>query len=216
MNVANIVNARMVVSFIEQEETFRVVSGRSCYYKDHIGALLTDCVLQAGLNYNSVVAPRVNRLVQKFPEFKTVSAFQKLIENYGLEHLISWNHKVKLDRIRKVIDFCFFNEIETASDLLRFLTAEGNRAKFLEINGIGEKTYDYLLILLEVDAVAVDRHIFNFLSEIGIPSQNYNSVKTVVEYAADLMEIPRRVMDYSIWNFMVQDKKAIQYELRLT
>ena len=113
------------------------------------------------------------------------------------------------------MEFCIINHIETASDLLCFLTAKGNRSKFLEINGIGEKTYDYLLILLDVEAVAVDRHVFNFINEIGIPTQNYNSVKTIVEYAADLMEIPRSVMDYSIWNFMTQEKKLIQYELSL-
>ena len=42
-------------------QTFRLgnlIAAPDCPYRNHIGALLTDVVLQAGLNYQHVVAPK--------------------------------------------------------------------------------------------------------------------------------------------------------------
>ena len=41
----------------------------------HMGATLTDTVLQAGLNYRSVVLPRVSRILDLYPNAKTTTSF---------------------------------------------------------------------------------------------------------------------------------------------
>lgn len=42
---------------------------------------------------------------------------------------------------------------------------------------------------------------------------DYKEVKQIVEYAADMMQIPRRTLDYSIWLYMSNNKRAVQLEL---
>lgn len=48
------------------------------------------------------------------------------------------------------------------------------------------------------ESVAVDRHIYKFISDAGIIYKDYKEVKQIVEYAADMMQISRRTLDYSI------------------
>lgn len=78
---------------------------------------------------------------------------------------------------------------------------------------IGDKTYDYLLKLLGVESVAVDRHVYKFVSDAGIIYKDYKEAKQIVEYAADMMQISRRTLDYSIWLYMSNKKRAVQLEL---
>lgn len=214
-NISKLVNARKIVNFIENEDSFILISNKSCYYSHHIGAVIVDSVLQAGLNYKTVVAPRVNNLVNNFPEEVSLSHFIRLIEENKLEAIIKWNHPQKLERIWSVIDFCNKHQIETSEELLDFLVKPQNKPKFLSIKGIGFKTYDYILNLLNADVVAVDRHVFKFVENLGLPSNNYENVKTMIEYAADLMNIPRNVIDYSIWTYMSTDK-VVQYRLGIS
>ena len=43
--------------------------------------------------------------------------------------------------------------------------------------------------------------------------KNYKEAKQIVEYAADMMQISRRALDYSIWLYMSNKKRAVQFEL---
>lgn len=63
------------------------------------------------------------------------------------------------------------------------------------------------------ESVAVDRHIYKFISDAGIIYKDYKEVKQIVEYAADMMQISRRTLDYSIWLYMSNKKRAVQLEL---
>lgn len=67
--------------------------------------------------------------------------------------------------------------------------------------------------LLGVESVAVDRHVYKFVSDAGIIYKNYKEAKQIVEYAADMMQISRRALDYSIWLYMSNKKRAVQFEL---
>lgn len=60
---------------------------------------------------------------------------------------------------------------------------------------------------MNVETVAVDRHIINFLEQASIEYVNYHGAKKIVEYAADMLEISRRDIDYSIWYFMSEKPK---------
>ena len=88
-----------------------------------------------------------------------------------------------------------------------------NSQKFKSIRGVGDKTYDYLLKLLGVESVAVDRHVYKFVSNAGIIYKNYKEAKQIVEYAADIMQVSRRTLDYSIWLYMSNKKRNVQLEL---
>ncbi|MBB5644890.1 hypothetical protein [Pedobacter cryoconitis] len=197
-----VLEARKLANYInnlKSFETFYVETG-FCY--NHIGALFVDITLQAGLNYNTVVKPRVQHILLKYSEADTTYKFQNLIDNHSLENIIKWKNHIKIDRLKRLVDFAFENNINTCLDFKIFLLNVKNQEKLLKLNGIGPKTIDYTLKLLNFDTVAVDRHIYSFVEMAEITTTGYHSTKKIVEYAADFLKIPRSTMDYSIWKFM--------------
>lgn len=172
----------------------------------HVGALFTDVVLQAGLNYSSIVKPRVQQVLLNYPDDCTVSKFQIVINREGLNNVINWHHEVKLLRFKRLLKFAFSNSIDTCSDLKVYFSKKGSYDSFLALNGFGPKSLDYLLKLLNVDTVAVDRHIYSFVKMANIDSKSYQETKRVVEFAADFLNMPRSALDQIIWNYMSQKK----------
>jgi hypothetical protein len=170
----------------------------------HIGALYTNVVLQAGLNYKTVVQPRVERVELCYPRAYCLSGFIKTIEEETLETILSWKHAEKLGRMNSLLEFSVKHNIETCKDLASYLSNELNHGAFLEIRGFGHKTLDYARKLLSFDTIAVDRHIFMFVELAGVPVGDYSSTKNVVEFAADLLEVSRASIDFAIWNYMSQ------------
>ncbi|MBK0378562.1 HhH-GDP family DNA glycosylase [Mucilaginibacter segetis] len=181
-----------------------------CY--QHIGALFTDIVLQAGLNYQNIVRPRVQHLLFNYPDDYTRESFEQLIAQVGLENLIRWRHPEKLRRMRDLLTVTAMYEVDSCIDFKVFLGEKKNREKLLEIKGFGPKTIDYTLKLLNFDTVAVDRHIYSFVEMANIPATGYNYTKQVVEYAADFLQVSRSAIDYSIWLYMSQklNKKSTE------
>lgn len=197
-----VIEARKLANFINDLDSFETIQskGELCY--QHAGALFVDITLQAGLNYNSVVRPRVQRVLNNFPESDTVGKFSQLVEQYGLEYIIDWKSHIKIDRIKRLIRFALDNKIDTCNDFKNFLEKKQNQQEFLNLSGVGPKTLDYTLKLLDFDTVAVDRHIYGFVKKANIAATNYMYTKKVVEYAADFLSISRSSMDYSIWIYM--------------
>lgn len=216
MIIDKIIHAKQLVEYIKNDIKLEVIPSNCCPYHNHIGALFVDIILQAGVNYKYIVAPRVNNLYANYPEVDTVWKFHQLINEKGLPMLINWKNNVKLQRIYRLIDFCVDNDIDSAYDLKTYLRNDAHKKAFLQIDGIGNKTYDYLLKLMNVDTIAVDRHIFSFLEKAGIETSDYNYSKCIVEFAADFMNISRRSIDYSIWRYMAytQKEKSIQTSLQ--
>lgn len=173
---------------------------------DHFGALITDVILQSGLNYRNVVLPRVDSLLTNYPNQKSLNDFCELIEIHGLSNLINWSHHTKLDRILRLIYYFKNENINSTSELRVHLKTRINREELLSLKGIGPKTIDYLLKLLNFDTVAVDRHIYTFVTMAGIDAKNYHNTKRVVEYAADLINIPRSHLDKEIWKYMSSER----------
>mgnify|MGYP003462303760 CR=1 FL=1 len=195
-------NAQKLAEYIQGCSDFIICEPKPCYYNNHIGALFTDIILQAGVNYDTVVRPRVSSILKEYPQACNVDHFNAILHKFGYENVLRWNNPVKLQRMKNLISFCRDNNIQTANDLVLFLSDAKKASTLKEIKGIGNKTYDYLLKLMNVDTVAVDRHIFSFIKEAGITSHNYQEVKSTVEFAADFLGISRRCIDYSIWSYM--------------
>jgi hypothetical protein len=57
---------------------------------DHIGALIADAALQAAIDFNSVVRPRVQRLLAAWPEADTVDLFLVRVAAEGLHKVLDW------------------------------------------------------------------------------------------------------------------------------
>ena len=195
-------NALRLKEYIDTIDNFRFIDPEICPYRDHIGALFTDAILQAGVNYRSVVRPRVESVLIRFPEADTVSAFSSILDEYGINNVLNWNNKAKIHRMHDLVSFCMLHSIETASELTLFLNDTEGEEQLKEINGIGDKTCDYMKRLLGFDTVAVDRHIREFLLDADILYDDYFEIKEVVEFAADIMGETRRALDYSIWSYM--------------
>ena len=207
MNFAK--EARKLANYIESLEDFKIYTAEGQFKYNHIGALLTDIVLQAGMNYNYVVRPRVIRVLLNYPNAYTLDRFRNLISDIGLENIIDWNHSVKLTRMNNLIHFLSVNDINTCVDFKKFLLKIENQNKLKELDGVGLKTVDYLLKLLNFDVVAVDRHIYSFIELAEIYTKEYQVTKKIVEYAADLLHMSRASLDCSIWHFM-SDKDYIK------
>lgn len=203
-------NALRLKEYIDSIDNFNFIEPEACPYRDHIGALFTDAILQAGVNYRSVVRPRVERVLFTFPEAKTVSSFSNVLDLYGVKDVLRWNNAAKIQRMKDLVSFCMIHTIETSSDLTSFLNSDLGEEQLKAINGIGNKTCDYLKRLLGFDTVAVDRHIRNFLVDADIMVEDYSEVKEVVEFTADIMDINRRALDYSIWSYMSHKRDNVE------
>lgn len=204
-------SALRLKEYIDTIGNFDFIEPEVCPYRDHIGALFTDAILQAGVNYKSVVKPRVESVLMRFPEADTVTAFSKVLDRYGVREVLHWNNAAKIRRMEDLVSFCSYHDIETAEDLTCFLNSDLGEKQLKEINGIGNKTCDYMKRLLGFDTVAVDRHIREFLVDADIMFEDYFEIKEVVEFAADIIGSSRRSLDYSIWTYMSQkERKAYQ------
>jgi hypothetical protein len=166
---------------------------------DHLGALLADAVLQAGLNYRTVVRMRIARIESQFPETATLSGVIALIERGGARDFMLWNHPTKVTRFESLARFLAIQGIETTVELRGWLYLGSARQHLLSLNGIGPKTCDYLCCLVGIDCIAIDRHVKTFAKEAGVSVSDCEYLKSVVSYAADLLGMTRRDFDAWIW-----------------
>lgn len=195
-------SARYLVQYIKSVEDLRLTFGKTKLPYNHIGALFTDIILQAGLNYETVVKPRVDRVLVEYPNATNLLSFRSVIDAHGLKNVIQWKHEIKIERFLALIDFCVKRGINDCYDLKSFLKENDNRILFLSIKGLGPKTLDYTMKLLQFDTIAVDRHIISFIEQAGLKHTSYDYTKKTVEFAADLLDIPRSTLDQTIWDYM--------------
>jgi hypothetical protein len=187
-----IANYAQSLGVSDMEGGYRVVS-------DHLGAVLADCVLQAGLNYRTVVRTRIERIVYLFPETATLAGTTQLVERGAVSDFLMWKHSEKIERFIRLVRLLESHEIEDTQKLRVWLLADDCRDRLLKIAGIGPKTVDYLCCLVGIDCIAVDRHVKVFARDAGVEVKDYDGLKLVVSYAADLLGVSRRDFDSWIW-----------------
>jgi hypothetical protein len=181
---------------------------------NHLGAVLADSILQAGLNYRTVVKVRVDRIESLFPDAATLSGVLDVIGRGGISDFLLWRHPTKVARFISLAEVLRKHGVEDVRLLQRCLLDLEFHDRLLAVNGIGFKTIDYLCCLVGLDCVAVDRHIRAFANDAGVEVTDYYGLKTIISYAADLLGISRRDFDAWIWGRVSQRRSApLQYEL---
>ena len=168
--------AEKLANFIQKKE-FVPVTQRTPYY--HMGATITDSILQAGLNYHHVIYPRVLKLLTEYSDYKTTCDFIILMQVFPLTELVAWKNSKKLQRISNLSWFLYMNGIENEDQLAKWLDIEENISQLRKVDGIGPKTVDYLKILSGNQAVAIDRHLFVFLELAGIFRCSYQDASLI-------------------------------------
>jgi hypothetical protein len=166
---------------------------------DHMGAVIADAVLQAGLNYASVVRPRVIAILENYPETARVSEVAKLVENRQTATFLRWSHPTKVARFEQLVLFLSRSSIESSEDLRSHLGCADFRVLLRTVNGVGPKTVDYLACLVGIDSIAVDRHVRTYAQRAGVDTQDYDYLQEVFCCAADLLRVPRRAFDAWVW-----------------
>lgn len=201
MKINELSNVQKLFDYIQiNEKMFDPVTQRTPYY--HMGATITDSILQAGLNYKNVVYPRVAKLLKEFEDYKTTCDFIILFQTIPLNDLINWNNTVKLERITELSWFLYKNKIENEDNLSLWLNADDNIIKLLQIKGIGPKTIDYLKMLSGKQAIPIDRHLFGFLNLAGVFVKTYEEAHSIYCKVAEILNIKLYELDKKVWVFM--------------
>lgn len=177
-----------------------LIEARHGYH--HMGATISDTVLQAGLNYRHVVEPRVRRLIVEYPEARTTSDFQELLAFHGLKTLLRWNDSEKPRRIMEMTWFFSTEGLQTESMVCQWLYKPGNANLLLQLKGVGPKTVDYLKMLVGIPSIAVDRHIKKLVNNIGLQYKHYEDIQKVVGLAADHLGVDLNSFDWAIWSYL--------------
>ena len=169
----------------------------------HMGAVLADSILQAGLNYEKVVKPRVASILKMFPHASNVNTLIEVIEAEGSRKFLRWEHGEKITRFDSLVAFLAEAKIIDTYELGEALTDGKFRADIQRLRGIGPKTVDYMACLVGADCIAVDRHIRGFAKYVGLEDSSYEYLRDVFCFAADLLCISRRDFDSSVWHHQV-------------
>ncbi len=171
----------------------------------HLGAILADAILQAGLNYRTVVGPRVVRIQNNYPDAVKLSGVNAIIREGMLGDFLLWRHPTKVTRFTHLADLLTVESVEDIDDFREWLKCSNARNRLLNLHGIGPKTYDYMCCLVGIDQIVVDRHIKAFAMEAGVSTYSYDDLQMIVSFAADLLSLPRREFDAWIWGYLSKE-----------
>ena len=185
---------------------FDNITQRTPYY--NMAATLSDAVLQAGMNYKSVVYPRVYNILKYYANYCTTCDFIILFQTIPIEDIICWKNKKKQGTICDLAWFLYRHNINTEDALGNWLLDDIHAEELLNVNGIGRKTIDYLKLLCGQQAIPIDRHMFQFLEMAGIAKVNYKEASRILKSTATFLQIGESVLDKAIWNYMSSRKKG--------
>jgi hypothetical protein len=193
--------AKRLVQYIESLPDFVYFKCDDPY--GHIGATVADAVLQANNKYGSHVEPRVRRIMASWPNEKTVSQVLTLLDSVSPTEYLDWSGD-RASRFFEILSLLKQEGVESESDLRAWLEKTPNLAKLDGISGVGDKTIDYLRIMVGLQGVAIDRRVLRFLEMAGIVTtlSNYSVARDIVNRAADVASVPRRDFDHSIWRYV--------------
>ena len=205
-------SVQKVIDLLERiPHNYAEITQRTPYY--NMAATLTDSVLQAGMNYKSVVYPRVYNILSKYSDYRTTCDFIILFQTIPIEEIIQWKNKRKQNTICNLALYLYNCNINTEDDLAEWILDDGNAESLLEINGVGRKTIDYMKLLSGQQAIPIDRHMFQFLEIAGVLTADYKEASRIFRKTASVLEVGESVLDKTIWNYMSQKKSDGQMSI---
>lgn len=165
---------------------------------DHVGAILADATLQAGLNYGAVVVPRIRRVVQEYPSAATVSGLLVLLASTSTAEVLGLKNTRKCRTFRELAELLGAERVEIATELRQWLDKPGTRAKLLRVHGVAVKTAAYLRLLLGLPGIAIDVHLRRAAADVGVTGSD-EELERLFTRAAELSGMPLAVVDGSLW-----------------
>ena len=192
--VADYVANNWQISHAQTKETVPV--------SENLGAIMVDAVFQAGLNYRTVVFPRVEAVARAFPGLRSLEEVDGVMRTPAFLAALNWGHPEKPRRLWALVAFLRSRGLETIEDMRRWLAVASHRASVLALRGVGPKTVDYLAKLVGLSVVAVDRHALRLLRVAGISECEYGEARRILEFAADLLGVKRGIFDQLMWEML--------------
>ncbi len=180
--------ARTLVDYIKSIVGFVFVNYIDGNY-GHMGATLSDAILQAGIKYDTVVRPRIKTIRELYPEATTTRTFWQLLQKIGPKSVLQWQGDEKPNRVVALTKFFLSEGVETEDDLSKWLESESNKCRLFTIKGIGQKTADYMGVLVGSQTNAVDRHIKTLLMEAGIETSSYKEIQDIIDHSIKKMGV---------------------------
>lgn len=171
----------------------------------HIGALITDAVLQRRQKYKATVFPRVESLVREWPDAETTKGFRERIDGGDLSAVIRWKGEERLKQIQDIVSVFGELGIDDVDTLRQRLGADPDRGEFRSalrrVRHVGQKTVDYVDILAGVESgTAVDSRIRKHMKSAGVSNLTYRHVQAVMRQAADARGWRHGDLDAALWN----------------
>ncbi|MHA4951544.1 hypothetical protein [Micromonospora saelicesensis] len=166
----------------------------------HMGAILVDAILQAGMRYETVNA-RALRFRSDQPGADTTSGLLAFGGPDRLREVLKWPGR-KPDRIHRLALHLADHGVNTVDQLAVFLSSPENVIGLRSVNGVGPKTADYLCILAGKSTTAVDVHLRSFAVEAGVPALSYADLHSCYLGAADRLEVDPRELDHAVWRYV--------------
>lgn len=199
-----LVSTSDVTAILDRIDALGLKPGLSKRGWNHMGAVLSDAALQAGVSYRNTVRPRVEDLVTHWPDATTTSAFRELIASEDVAAVLRWKADgKKIVTLRALVDYLNEAEIETVSSLREALQREDFREDLRRsVKGVGPKTIDYLAILSgSEDDVAVDGQIRRFVRDAGVQARSYDQIRRLICEAAAVRGWSAGSLDAAIWTY---------------
>lgn len=168
-------------------------------HSDHLGAMLADTALQAGVNYGYVVFPRVRRIEVEFREAATLRGLTTTLAETPASVLLQWRHPVKLQRFADLFNVITVNGLQTVEEVGRWLSLPHANATLLAITGVGPKTVDYLHRLCGRPVWPIDRHFRRLLSWAGVSRADYAYSQTLLQESCRVLGFNSEETEHQLW-----------------
>lgn len=171
---------------------------------NHIGALLADVCLQAALNYEWVVRPRVERIALNYGSFRTIQSLRSLLECVPIAEFLQIANKRKQRTFLDLIELCYLSQVDTIDDLKLWMKSTEAVPALFKIQGIGHKSVDYLRMLLGEDAFPIDRHMKFLVAVAGLDQcvTEYDDIRRLFELSCKELRVDIRATEVALWQLI--------------
>jgi endonuclease III-like uncharacterized protein len=169
---------------------------------NNICAVLAEVVLQSGMNYKTVVKPRIDRIKDVYDDINTIESILEYINFSNVGEILQWKGDIKKSRFLRLVKFLSFQGVDNCYDLKQWLLSTNNQNELLTLDGIGPKSLDYIMLLVGISSIPIDRHLLSFAQMSGVDSSEYEYISSLYKEVSKYHGIEYHVLDSTIWNFM--------------